>query len=78
MAIAIAELVKSLSVDQLRPLVGGHLLELVSLVDPRLIESNAIRSVLLRDDGGRGLIAIRFFFVILYFQPNRIQINRGD
>ena len=56
MAIAIAELVKSLSVDQLRPLVGGHLLELVSLVDPRLIESNAIRSVLLRDDGGRGLL----------------------
>lgn len=56
MAIAIGELVKSLSVDQLRPLVSPHLLELISLVDPNLVETNSIRAILLGDDGGKSLL----------------------
>jgi DNA repair protein RadD len=56
MAIKIRELVERLSIDQLRPLVSKQMLELISLVDPRLVESNEIRGVLLRDDYGRSLL----------------------
>jgi len=56
MATKIRELVERLSIDQLRPLVSKQLLELISLVDPRLVESNEIRGVLLRDDYGRSLL----------------------
>jgi DNA repair protein RadD len=59
MSVVLRDLVSRVALPELRKLLGPDVLELASIFDNKLVESNAIRQLAIGVDGGRSLVATK-------------------